>query len=116
MRAVSCVLILVLLSAAGCASRPSAPPAGAGPVLPWGAVDLTEVSPALPALGRDGEGRSVYAVLALSGQGSRGAFGAGLLCGWTKAGTRPRFQVVTGVSTGALMATFAFLGPEHDEG
>jgi predicted acylesterase/phospholipase RssA len=112
---VSRALIVALLAASGCASRPPAPPADAGPVLPWGAVDPTEVPPALPALGRDGEGRPVYAVLALSGQGSRGAFGAGLLCGWTTAGTRPRFQVVTGVSTGALMATFAFLGPDHDE-
>jgi predicted acylesterase/phospholipase RssA len=113
--AVSRALIIALLTAAGCASRPAAPPVDSGPVLPWGAVDLKEVSPALPALGRDREGRPVYAVLALSGQGSRGAFGAGLLCGWSAAGTRPRFQVVTGVSTGALMATFAFLGPEHDD-
>ncbi|MHC4101987.1 MAG: patatin-like phospholipase family protein [Planctomycetota bacterium] len=115
MSVVSRALTVALLTAAGCSSRPAAPPAGAGPVLPWGAVDLKEVPPALPELQRDGEGRPVYAVLALTGQGSRGAFGAGVLCGWTAAGTRPRFQVVTGVSTGALMATFAFLGPEHDE-
>jgi hypothetical protein len=52
--------------------------------------------------------------LAISGGGQRGAFGAGLLCGWTEAGTRPEFTVVTGVSTGALIAPFAFLGPEYD--
>ena len=52
--------------------------------------------------------------LAISGGGQRGAFGAGLLCGWTEAGTRPEFTMVTGVSTGALIAPFAFLGPEYD--
>ncbi len=52
--------------------------------------------------------------LAVSGGGSNGAFGAGLLCGWTDAGTRPEFTVVTGISTGALIAPFAFLGPAYD--
>lgn len=52
--------------------------------------------------------------LAISGGGQRGAFGAGLLCGWTEAGTRPEFTMVTGVSTGALIAPFAFLGSEYD--
>jgi len=52
--------------------------------------------------------------LALSGGGANGAFGAGLLLGWTTAGDRPEFNVVTGVSTGALIAPFAFLGPEQD--
>lgn len=54
------------------------------------------------------------AALIISGGGSNGAFGAGLLNGWTKSGTRPEFLVVTGVSTGALMAPFAFLGPQYD--
>lgn len=53
--------------------------------------------------------------LAVSGGGSNGAFGAGLLTGWTKAGNRPEFTVVTGVSTGALIAPFAYLGPPYDE-
>jgi len=52
--------------------------------------------------------------LALSGGGANGAFGAGLLVGWTAAGDRPEFLVVSGVSTGALIAPFAFLGPEQD--
>jgi len=52
--------------------------------------------------------------LALSGGGASGAFGAGLLAGWTKSGGRPEFDVVTGVSTGALAAPFAFLGPHYD--
>jgi predicted acylesterase/phospholipase RssA len=55
------------------------------------------------------------AYLAISGGGDNGAFGAGLLDGWTKAGTRPSFKLVTGVSTGALIAPFAFLGPAYDE-
>ncbi len=49
-------------------------------------------------------------ILAVSGGGENGAFGAGLLCGWTEAGTRHGFELVTGVSTGALTAPFAFIG------
>jgi predicted acylesterase/phospholipase RssA len=52
--------------------------------------------------------------LAVSGGGDAGAFGAGLLNGWTKAGNRPQFKLVTGISTGALIAPFAFLGPKYD--
>lgn len=52
--------------------------------------------------------------LALSGGGPHGAYGAGFLSGWTKAGTRPEFQIVTGISTGSLIAPFAFLGSEYD--
>jgi len=53
--------------------------------------------------------------LALSGGGGDGAFGAGLLVGWTAAGNRPEFRAVSGISTGALTAPFAFLGPGYDE-
>lgn len=52
--------------------------------------------------------------LAISGGGSNGAFGAGILSGWSAAGTRPQFDIVTGVSTGSLIAPFAFLGPAYD--
>jgi hypothetical protein len=52
--------------------------------------------------------------LAISGGGEDGAFGAGLLVGWSAAGTRPTFKGVTGISTGALTAPFAFLGPAYD--
>ena len=55
-----------------------------------------------------------YAHLALSGGGANGAFGAGFLNGWSMTGNRPVFKIVTGVSTGALMAPFAFLGPSYD--
>ncbi len=53
--------------------------------------------------------------LAVSGGGQDGSFGAGLLTEWTQLGTRPEFKAVTGVSTGALTAPFAFLGPRYDE-
>jgi len=56
-----------------------------------------------------------YAILALSGGGADGAFGAGFLTGWSDAGTRPAFKLVTGISTGALIAPFAFLGDDYDE-
>nr|WP_210311395.1 patatin-like phospholipase family protein [Rhizobium leucaenae] len=52
--------------------------------------------------------------LALSGGADDGAYGAGFLNGWTQAGTRPQFKLVTGISTGALIAPFAFLGPSYD--
>src|SRR5207253_3942476 len=54
-------------------------------------------------------------VLALSGGGADGAFGAGLLTGWSASGTRPQFTFVTGASAGALIAPFAFLGPSYDD-
>jgi len=54
------------------------------------------------------------AFLAVSGGGDNGAFTAGLLNGWTASGSRPEFKLVTGISTGALIAPFAFLGPAQD--
>jgi len=53
--------------------------------------------------------------LAVSGGGSDGAFGAGLLVGWSDCGTRPSFELVTGISTGALIAPFAFMGSAYDQ-
>ncbi len=55
-----------------------------------------------------------FVYLALSGGGGGGAYGAGVLNGWTRSGTRPQFTMVSGVSTGALIAPFAFLGPDYD--
>jgi len=110
------------------ATRPPAPPPEAYGVLPWGAMDSLANQPhektpspppssersALDIGDRTADGRPHFAMLALSGGGSRGAFGAGLMSGWTRSGTRPQFTAVTGISTGALMGTFAFLGPEFD--
>ncbi len=54
-------------------------------------------------------------LLALSGGADDGAFGAGLLVGWTAHGDRPEFDLVTGISAGALIAPFAFLGRDYDK-
>ncbi|WP_157770171.1 patatin-like phospholipase family protein [Ruegeria marisrubri] len=60
-------------------------------------------------------GKPVRDVLVLSGGGPDGAFGAGVLSGWTQSGKRPSFDVVTGVSIGAIIAPYAFLGPDYDD-
>jgi predicted patatin/cPLA2 family phospholipase len=127
---VSYVLVLlgVLAGLSGCATRPVPLPKENLLALPWGAIDdrthdiegdarasrAAGGSERLEDYDTDRDGRPNYALLALSGGGSRGAFGAGLLTGWSKQGTRPQFKVVTGVSTGALMATHVFLGPNYD--
>ncbi len=83
---------------------------GFGPVRAWGDAPARDLARTVlgPIAGRD------VNVLALSGGGAGGAFAAGLLDGWTRRGTRPAFDIVTGVSTGALIAPFAFLGPAYD--
>jgi len=53
--------------------------------------------------------------LAISGGGANGAFGAGLLKGWSESGTRPEMTIVAGISTGALIAPYAFLGSDYDD-
>lgn len=55
-----------------------------------------------------------YQILALSGGGAYGAYSVGVLAGWTCSGRRPTFDIVTGVSTGGIISTFAFLGPAYD--
>ncbi|MEO8884347.1 MAG: patatin-like phospholipase family protein [Devosia sp.] len=57
---------------------------------------------------------STGAILSLSGGGANGAYGAGYLLGWTARGDRPKFDIVTGISVGALIAPMAFLGPRYD--
>lgn len=77
----------------------------------FGADDLARYAEALgtdPALVQD-------PWLVISGGGENGAFGAGLLTGWSEAGARPTFSVVTGLSTGALIAPFVFAGAHWDE-
>lgn len=65
-------------------------------------------------LGANKSFRKRIDILALSGGAEDGAYGAGFLKGWSERGDRPNFTVVTGISTGALMAPFAFLGPKYD--
>lgn len=69
------------------------------------------------ALARAGEPNDILplaSMLAVSGGGDAGTFAAGIIAGWTLHGTRPVFKVVTGISAGALVAPFAYLGPQYD--
>jgi hypothetical protein len=60
-------------------------------------------------------GIKIYPVLAVSGGGANGAYGAGVLKGWSKEGSRPIFKIITGVSSGSITALYAFLGKDYDE-
>jgi hypothetical protein len=85
-----------------------------GPMIEEGARAVQREQAALRAAGKSTTQLPAVYYLAISGGGDNGAFGAGLMNGWTETGTRPEFKMVTGVSTGALIAPFAFLGPDHD--
>ncbi|TDR76211.1 patatin-like phospholipase family protein [Photobacterium lutimaris] len=61
------------------------------------------------------QGKQSLNYLALSGGGFNGAFSAGILTAWTEQGDRPTFDIVTGISTGAIVSVFAFLGSEYDD-
>jgi predicted acylesterase/phospholipase RssA len=63
---------------------------------------------------RAAHGTEVINILAMSAGGADGAFGAGALVGLTHSGSRPQFTIVTGVSAGALLAPYAFLGSAWD--
>lgn len=129
----SLLVALAALALAGCSTLPRNPPpielvghtaiaglpevrTAAGWPSDTMAADLArsyaEESPAEFPVGADGFIR--YPVLVISGGGPNGAFGSGLLKGWSDTGRRPVFKIVTGVSTGALMAPFAFLGSSYD--
>jgi len=79
--------------------------------------DMVEVMKSYSIKNRDkiDAKESTADILAISGGGGAGAFGVGLLNGWSDAGDRPEFTLVTGISTGALVAPFAFLGSEYDQ-
>lgn len=66
------------------------------------------------ALPRPSLGGEDFNVLAISGGAAGGAYGAGALVGLSEVERRPHFSIVTGVSTGALIAPFAFLGSAWD--
>lgn len=117
------IVLLLLLSA--CSSLPredftkeeqsSAVVQGAPAVRVWGDASFAEFNQSsMRPPRRSLSDQQPLHYLALSGGGSGGAFGAGLLTGWTADGTRPKFNLVSGVSTGALIAPFAFLGPTYD--
>jgi hypothetical protein len=113
-----CALLSATFILAGCSSLPrttyTASDAASSTVLHLGELRRYADEPAA-AFKPDVNSRTgPLSYLALSGGGADGAYGAGVLNGWTAAGTRPRFSVVSGVSTGALIAPFAFLGPAYD--
>jgi predicted patatin/cPLA2 family phospholipase len=129
-RAVVLCLFFVLASGLGCSVQRACVPGGL--LTPESTVDLNSTIQANPYTEREALAASVarlksgpeelfdpnrkkYNVLALSGGGSYGAFTAGMLNGWTASGQRPQFDIVSGVSTGALIATYAFLGPQYDQ-
>lgn len=110
--------LLVVAVALGCQPQRRVPfrPPHARPLAP---VEIPSTVP--PGVTLDGSLapdpglRPPRNILALSGGGLYGAYSTGFLAGWSRSGTRPEFDVVTGVSTGALAAPFAFLGPEYDD-
>ena len=113
--------IIVSAALAGCVTLPrteftqaeqaSASPVGFGQVR-YAAEDENLALMLRQSLKPDSKGE--IDALAISGGGANGAYGAGLLYGWSKKGNRPEFQLVTGISAGALLAPFAFLGPTWD--
>ena len=109
------LICLLAVGISACAKRPEES-VGTRTLLPMEAVDNYGVLKASIGLETTDKKSSdgVHTVLALSAGGTGGAYGAGVLVGWTKNGTRPNFDVVTGVSTGALQAVMAFLGPQYD--
>jgi predicted acylesterase/phospholipase RssA len=105
-----------------CASGPRTPvtesdqlaaiPIGASGVRYWADAPASTYDSARRAVTQEGR---PFTYLALSGGGGGGAYGAGILNGWTESGTRPELTMVSGASTGALIAPFAFLGPTYDK-
>jgi predicted patatin/cPLA2 family phospholipase len=108
-------------SAVAYASAATPPPQESGAIRAWGDEKPAWIDAFLNAPDEEVQANfpGVYgkrhAYLALSGGGENGAYGAGLLTGWTASGTRPEFTMVTGISTGSLIAPFAFLGSAYDQ-
>jgi len=114
-------LVLLLTSCATAPPRDLSRTAPPGSYLHGGGIPLNpeEQDPyshrgGLVAVLEERHGRPLQ-ILELSGGGQYGAFGAGFLNGWTEQRGRPRFDIVTGISTGALLSTFAFLGTPADD-
>jgi predicted acylesterase/phospholipase RssA len=105
----SLVLFALALLLSACASRPSSDLLALNQK-PWGTVQTASTNDTSPA----NTVQSPKTLLALSGGGANGAFGAGVLHGWLNTGRRPDFDVVSGVSAGALQAVIVFAGEEYD--
>lgn len=112
-------MLLAVLVLTGCASAPERQLSSVVPnfaMLPDGLNPLTQKRIMHTEESLELRHGRPLKVLLLSGGGQNGAFGAGVLKGWRESETRPTFDVVTGISTGALVATFAYLGePQDDE-
>lgn len=117
------VLLTGLLSGPGC-TAPTRPvpftPPNSRPLAPADALSggVVQSAAGLPLPQHSDDAypmRRPRNILALSGGGAYGAYTAGFLSGWTKGGNRPEFDVVTGISTGALIAPLAFLGSDYDD-
>lgn len=122
-----CIVLLGCLLLSGCAGVPRrGPPVldytiavvpGFPPDIRWSAQTRRDINVRSSRLLRQVQAAAHGApvnVLVLSGGGAGGAFGAGALVGWSRSGTRPEFQIVTGVSAGALIAPLAFAGRDWD--
>ena len=107
-------LLALCLIVSACVSRPEESKQFRD-IIPMEGVQLAAAPLSAPSVQANSNPSKPMNILALSGGGAYGAYGVGVLSGWTEAGTRPEFDVVTGVSTGALMAVFAFLGPQYDK-
>lgn len=120
LRPLAIACLTASLAACGTLDRPTGPlrltdPDGPNAVAMSAAASSGRVSNFTAQFGELLAKKQKTEVLALSGGGANGAYGAGLVYGWSEAGNRPVFDIVTGVSTGALAAPFAFLGREWDE-
>jgi predicted acylesterase/phospholipase RssA len=126
--ALGVVTLVLLVALAGIIIRewPRTPEAPGGRVEspPWGSLDAAieqahrrgRVMPPFIADATHGPAADgKLCVLVVSAGGQYGAFGAGVLNGWTSSGKRPHFDVVTGISVGSILAPIAFLGSEYDE-
>jgi hypothetical protein len=122
------MLMALSLSVIGCADLPREPdpPMGAEDATPAGFRETVRYvadsqasfrlrSKQVTAQLHETSGERALNILALSGGGAGGSFGAGVLVGWSRQGTRPEFDIVTGVSVGALYAPYAFLGSPWDD-
>jgi predicted patatin/cPLA2 family phospholipase len=126
------LLFVTVLAGAGCVKPRRMPPPPDAGYHPWQPVDAVDpfVSRGTPLAVSRGSSGVIQAghsdlvtvdpnkprtILALSGGGMYGSYTAGVLNGWSRSGKRPEFDVVTGISTGGLIAPMAFLGPDYDD-
>lgn len=118
-RLIGCLVLTCSLALAACTSLPRTPytaaEASTSRVLDIDGLRRYADEPITKFSFEKDTSTATKSYLALSGGGADGAYGVGVLNGWTAAKTRPAFSVVSGVSTGGLIAPFAFLGPQYDD-